>query len=158
MKQLIIFRHAKTEEKSSSGADFDRNLKEKGREDAKKMGLYFPQHFGQPELILCSTANRAMQTSAIYRESSQFKGKLLELPGLYHASASELLDIVLPYTQMYNHIMLIGHNMGISQLANMLSASGCEELPTAGIAVLDFENGIEPYKGQLKAFITPKTI
>jgi phosphohistidine phosphatase len=122
------------------------------------MCLYFPEHYEQPELILCSTANRTMQTSSIYSENSQFKGKLLELPELYHAPASDILDIVLPYTPKYTRIMVIGHNMGISQLANMLSGTGCEELPTAGIAILDFENDIEPYKGQLKAFLTPGTI
>jgi phosphohistidine phosphatase len=158
MKQLFLFRHAKTEEVGLLGSDFKRNLKEKGREDAKKISQYLDQREAHPQLILCSTANRTMQTCEIYLDNVGFEGEVKYLEGLYHASASSILDTINEHIAAYDRVMVIGHNMGISQLADMLCNGGCEELPTAGVVVIRFDEVIEPYIGELKAYITPKNL
>jgi phosphohistidine phosphatase len=156
MKQLILFRHAKTEENSSSGEDFDRNLLDRGKEDAKKIGLFFKAHHDLPLLVLCSNANRTVQTFTIFGEVTDFETSPAYLQSLYHASPSQILDVISDHGEECSRIMVVGHNMGISQLADILCERGCEELPTAGMAIIEFKEKIELYKGKLKAFITPK--
>lgn len=158
MKQLILFRHAKTEEKSDSGEDFDRNLLDRGQADAKKMAMFFKQQHDMPALVLCSSATRTVQTFNIFNEVTAFDGSALYLPSLYHASPGQILDVISEHNQDSGPVMVIGHNMGISQLAGILCERGCEELPTAGMAIIEFKEKIELYKGELKAFITPKHI
>jgi phosphohistidine phosphatase len=158
MIQLFLFRHAKTEEAGLLGLDFKRNLKERGKSDAKKISQYLDEHHKHPQLVLCSTANRTMQTCEIYLQTVDFQGEVVHLENLYHASSSGILDIIKEHQGSHERIMVIGHNMGISQLANMLCTSGCEELPTAGVAIIQFESDIEPYAGKLEAYITPKDI
>ena len=158
MKRLYVFRHAKTEEAGLFGSDFKRNLKERGQEDARKISRHLLENKHIPGIILCSTANRTMQTCEIFVKESGYKGELKHLENLYHASASGILDIIAEHAEDYDRIMVIGHNMGISQLANTLCKSGCEELPTSGVAIIDFRDIIEPYLGELKALITPKNI
>ncbi len=158
MKQIILFRHSKTEERSLMGSDFKRDLKERGREDAKKVSLYLVDKERLPDLVLCSTANRTRQTCEIFTKTTGYDGELSYIEELYHASATGLLDIIQEHVAENERVMLVGHNMGISQLANLLCKDGCEELPTSGIAIIDFKNKIEPHHGDLKTFITPKTI
>ncbi len=158
MKQLFLFRHAKTEERSLTGTDFARNLMERGKDDAKKVSHYLQKQGNLPELVLYSSANRTTQTFDIFYGTTTFGGEVIKLEELYHASASTILDTIEKYSRDYKNMMVIGHNMGISQLANMLCKDGCEELPTAGIAIIEFKENIQSAKGTLKAFITPKTI
>ena len=66
--------------------------------------------------------------------------------------------------------MLIGHNPGMHELALMLSASGDkkarkaleENLPTSGLAVLDFDiddwTDVAFRRGKLALFVSPKLL
>jgi phosphohistidine phosphatase len=158
MKQIILFRHAKTEERSLLGSDFKRDLKDKGKEDAKKVSKFFDSRLRHPEIVLCSTANRTSQTFEIFKKTTGYEGETLYMEELYHSSSSGILDIIQQHIPTHDRIMVVGHNMGISQLAGLLCKNGCEELPTSGIAVIEFLDKVEPYEGELKTFITPKTI
>jgi len=158
MKQIIFMRHAKTEERSLMGADFERNLKERGKEDAKKISLFLQKRAYLPEIILCSPANRTRQTCDLFLKTTHYKGEVKYLENLYHSEASGILEMIKEYSDEHQSIMMIGHNMGISQLANVLCKEGCEELPTAGIVVIEFDSTIELYTGVLKLYMTPKAI
>lgn len=158
MKQLILFRHAKTEEASNSGKDFDRNLLDTGIHAAEKISEYFKLNETMPGIILCSKANRTMQTCEIFKNQAGYYGEIVYLNELYHASSSAILDIATERGKGHDIVMVIGHNMGISQLAALLCENSCEELPTAGMALINFKGEPEPYAGQLKSFLSPKAI
>ncbi len=155
MKTLILVRHAKTEPQSFFKPDFDRNLIDKGKSDIVKVALKLSQLNIKPDVILCSSANRTKQTLELLLKTLDVKTEVVETEKLYHASASEILDVLNNYNQ-YSSIMVIGHNFGISILANLLSNTGAEEMPTSGIHILEFENTIEPYIGKLVHSVRPK--
>jgi len=158
MSELILLRHAKAEEHSLMRPDFKRHLRERGREDSRNMAAHLRKLNIMPDMILCSTANRTRETLEIFINVLDYQGKVEYLESIYHASAPQLLDIVTPYVKNSSRLMLVGHNMGISNMADRLCKQGCQELPTCGIAIVGFSRQIEPYQCELKMYLTPKTI
>lgn len=157
-KKLLLLRHAKSEEISFTKPDFKRNITEKGSNDILKVANYFNSKYSFPNLILCSSANRTMQTAQLFLAEQNVNPNIIYLDNLYHASASELLEIINQYKATFDFIAVIGHNFGISQLADILSTDGCSELPTSGFALFEFQKDYEIYKGNLIEFLHPKNI
>ncbi|MCC6817523.1 MAG: histidine phosphatase family protein [Bacteroidia bacterium] len=158
MKTLFLLRHSKTEPQSLIKSDFNRKLIERGHLDIKKVAQKFNELNMMPDLILCSTAVRARETLTGFVEETGKQYQIEFLDGLYHASASEILDIIHSYQHAHDAIMVVGHNFGISNLANWLSLNGAEELPTSGMHILEFETSLEPTTGKLIHFLKPKAI
>ena len=63
MKKLLIMRHAKSCWKDSDLSDHERPLKKRGKNDAKKMGKLLKSKKIIPDVIICSTAERAKETA-----------------------------------------------------------------------------------------------
>ncbi len=158
MKTLILLRHAKSELPSVSQKDFDRRLNDRGKIDIIKVGVAFNLLGILPDCILCSSSARTRETLDAYLKVSGHKTKIHYLDQLYHASASEILNTVNQYVDQYNCIMVVGHNFGISTLAYKLSSNGAEQMSTSAIHVLQFDNQIEAYKGNLIHSLNRKSI
>lgn len=158
MKTLILLRHAKSELPSVSQKDFERRLNDRGKIDIIKVGVAFNLLGILPDCILCSSAVRTRETLDSYLKVSGHKTKIHYLDQLYHASASEILNTVNQYVDEYNCIMVVGHNFGISTLADKLSSSGAEQMSTSAIHVLQFEDKIEAYQGNLIHSLNRKSI
>jgi phosphohistidine phosphatase len=61
MRELIIMRHAQAA--NSSYRDFDRELTDKGLQQATQMGTWLQQQGFQADVIISSSAVRAYQTA-----------------------------------------------------------------------------------------------
>jgi|SRR5436190_15587640 len=174
MRRLMLWRHAKTETDAPSGQDHDRRLDERGRRDAAEMGSWIGRHPPFPDLVLVSTAVRAQQTwdLAWLAMKDRIAAPRVELlDELYGAEPTQLLKIVrLAEAQAPKQIMLVGHNPGMHELAMMLAGSGDkparkaieDNLPTAGLAILDFDTDdwtdIGFRRGNLSRFVSPKLL
>lgn len=158
MKTLVLLRHAKTEPQSLIKSDFNRKLIDRGHSDIRKVASKLMQTGVKPSVILCSTATRAKETLDGFLTEFEFDAPIEYLDALYHASASDILNTAMPFFEKYDTVMVIGHNFGISNLANWMSFSGAEEMPTSGIHVLQFDKSIEPYSGKILHTLTPKSI
>ena len=178
MRRLMLLRHAKTEHDAPSGHDQDRRLDDRGRLDAAAIGGWIGRHPPVPDAVLVSTAVRAHQTWEIAREA--MKDALREpasqphvelLDELYGADPAQLLQIIrMAETADPARLMLIGHNPGMHELALMLTGSGDasakkaieDNLPTAGLAILDFDTDdwtdIGFRRGNLSQFVSPKLL
>jgi phosphohistidine phosphatase len=162
MQRLILFRHAKTENRAASGADFDRALVERGRADAKRMGERLAAAGLAPDLVLLSTALRARETWACARDSFP-RARIDIREGLYDATPEEVAAELEHGVAAADTVMVIGHNPSLQELAvNLLvdgggSAMDIETLssgfPTATAAViaLDGAGG-----ARLEALLHPK--
>ncbi len=158
MKQLILLRHAKSISLLNEMSDFKRTLNDKGRKDAPKVALAFDDLKIVPDTILCSNAYRTKETIQLFMETLKWKTiPVVYTDELYHASASGIYNLVAKYPE-YNNIMVVGHNFGISDLANHLSDNGASEMNTCGLYVLRFKDGIEWNKGEILTYISPKNI
>lgn len=158
MRILILLRHAKSEEPGFIKPDYERKLKEKGVRDINKVAAEFIKLDLNPSIILCSSATRTRETLHEFLGHLQTVPEVKFFESLYHASASEILDHINTYGKDSDIIMEVGHNFGISQLADYLSRDTCRELPTSGLVVLGFEKDIEMGKGKILHLIIPKEI
>jgi len=61
MKKLILVRHAKSSWKNPALSDFNRPLNKRGKRDAPYMGKKLREKGIKPELIIASSAVRALR-------------------------------------------------------------------------------------------------
>lgn len=119
MLTLTIVRHAKTNQESSTGKDFDRDLLPRGISQCAELSAYLKSAPFKPEIILVSTAKRTQKTFELIHHS--FSGiEKIEGSEFYLASHQELLQFFWTLKHTKN-AMLIGHNYGISDLASYIT-------------------------------------
>jgi phosphohistidine phosphatase len=133
MKQLTLLRHAKSSRKDTSLADFDRPLNKRGREDAPRMGRWLRQQELAPDLVLVSPAARTRATAEAVLESlGVAAGRVLFREDIYEAEIGELLEMLRALDDASAHVLLVGHNPGLTDLWNHLSTVRTENIPTCG--------------------------
>jgi phosphohistidine phosphatase len=138
VKTLILVRHAKSRWKKPL-PDRLRPLNKRGQRDAPMMGERLARREIEPDLIVSSPATRALVTAeAIAQEIGYPEEEIRADERLYNASAFELLEIIQELDDALEHVMLFGHNPGLTDLANEL---GCDidNIPTCGVVELRFE-------------------
>lgn len=139
MKKLWILRHAKSDWGSPSLPDFERPLNKRGLANAPAMGAFLSEH-GLPDLVLCSPARRARQTAERVSESMGYAvGRIQFEPRIYEASPETLLDVIEQVPDAVQHLMLVGHNPGLTMLVNMLGGS-LDNLPTCSVISFEFDS------------------
>lgn len=140
MKTLTIVRHAKSSWKDSSLSDRERPLNKRGKRDAPIMGGRISDVGIRPSLIISSPAVRAWKTARAVARSLNYPLEFLQRePALYLASVEKILDVIRAQDNTFNSILLVGHNPGLTDFVNYLSAGLTENLPTAGVAAFDIE-------------------
>ncbi len=163
MKTLILMRHAKALKDSPDFLDHSRSLSDKGKEDAKLMSHALKKEKYLPDFIVSSTSKRTIKTAKIVLEELNLKQESLELESdLYEASTSDILHVIRAIPDNQKSVMLIGHNPSFTSMIGLLSSTFIENLPTSGIAVIQFN--IPTWKltqhqsGKLVWFMHPKLL
>ena len=179
MRRLLLLRHAKTEHDAPSGQDQDRRLDDRGRLDAAAIGTWIGRTPPLPDQVLVSTAVRARQTweiagqamKDVAREPAAAKWQVEFLDEIYGAEPTQLLRIVrMAEVGDPKSLLVVGHNPGMHELALMLTGDGetaakkalQDNLPTAGLAILDFATDdwseVTFRGGKLVQFTSPKLL
>lgn len=170
MRRLILLRHAKSDWASPGASDHARPLAPRGREAARRIGAYMAHHALVPDLVICSTAARARQTWDLVTAEFSAKIPLSIDQRIYEVGADRILDVIKQTNDQVHVLLLVGHNPGLRDLAELLIASGevearqrlLEKLPTAGLAVIDFPHDdwrkLHRKAGRLDRFVAPRTI
>lgn len=157
---LVIIRHAKTEVQHFGQEDFDRNLVERGIEDAKKMAARLEQY--QPDLIIASTANRTQQTAQIFAQTLGYDvAKIDSKEKLYQCSSETIQRVAGKVSDSIKTCYIIAHNPGISDFVyDMNKEDFLGSLPTCGYVIFEFEaNGWSEFTNvpkSIKLFDYPK--
>ena len=155
MKRLILFRHAKTERDSDSGRDFDRQLAERGRSDARRMGEEIRKLGLTVDLIVSSPAARAAETAQLAGLQPRFDERI------YDASAGDLQTILQSVDDSVGSLMLIGHNPGFERLASRLIGENVE-MATGSLAEIEIPVDAWPDTGsgaaRLVRFLKPREL
>lgn len=144
MKTLYLLRHAKSSWDDPGLKDEERPLNERGFRAATVMGLYFAQCGFRPDLILCSTARRALETLDQVRPRLAGKPALSIDKAIYRADSAALLKIVRDLPETAGSALLVGHNPALEEFCLSLIGSGPKELraalaqkyPTGALTVL----------------------
>ena len=103
------------------------------------MGRRLAERSVDPDLLLVSSAKRTRQTAKLVAaELVHSDFELAIEPGIYLASPGELLEIIRSVDDGVNELVLIGHNPGLTQLANLLLPElRLYNLPTSGVVAID---------------------
>jgi phosphohistidine phosphatase len=161
-KTLIVMRHAKTETQLADQKDYERNLVERGKNDAALMAERLVQSGCKPDLILYSSANRTAQTTAIVLKTAGFEqAETRPLQQLYHAGAATIENEVMAVADSVETLMIVGHNPGISEFTYHCDPKSIiSEMPTSAIAVFSFEadnwQGFAHAKKKLNVYDYPR--
>jgi phosphohistidine phosphatase len=170
MLTLSLLRHAKSSWKNPTLPDRERPLATRGVADAPVMGRAMAERGIDPELILCSSARRTVDTLALVLPELKVEPKVVYEDSLYHPSPAEMLQMLRTIQPGANRVMIVGHNPEIQAFALDLIGSGpkhvrdrlTEKFPTAGLAVINFTAGlwssIDVNSGSLNLFLTPKEL
>ncbi len=169
MLTLSLLRHAKSDWSSPGMDDFDRPLAPRGLEAAPRMGAFMAHAGVKPHLVLCSAALRTRQTLDLVLPHIGEPQVSIE-PGLYLAPAPTMLARLRKVASDATHVMMIGHDPGMHELAVALVGSGdaqgrkalAVKFPTAALAVMTFDitawSEAGPGKARLLRFVTPRSI
>jgi len=149
IKRLFLIRHAKAELGSDTLQDIDRPLSLRGYEAAHFMSRHMKGNH-HPHAMISSPAIRAISTALIFAREFEFPENLLQLNGSFYESTVEnLVTQIAGFDDACEHIFMFGHNPSITQLANILTESRIDHVPTCGIVGIDI--GASTWKALDKA-------
>lgn len=139
MKQLTIVRHAKSDW-STGLTDFQRPLNRRGKKAAPEMGKRLAAAGYVPDLILSSPAERTRSTAAAVTAALGLDPSMILFDDrLYGAGVGLFLEVLAEIDPTVVHTMLVGHNPGITDLANYLGDRPIQNVPTAGVVHIEME-------------------
>lgn len=141
-RRLTLLRHGKAQPVDACAEDFERALTRRGSIEAREMALRIVYRDLIPDLILVSPAERAWATAEIIAEACELDEEQVQCAReLYLATPEATWRLLTRRDPALIHIMICGHNPGLSQIASRLGPKPCRrELPTAGIASAVWHN------------------
>jgi phosphohistidine phosphatase len=133
MKSLLLLRHAKSSWSNPNVADHDRPLNARGKQDAPRMGRLLRQLDLVPDLIISSTAKRAVSTAEAVAVESGYENEIELARHLYHAWPGTFVEALRAVDEAYQRVMIVGHNPGLEELVEELTGL-TERMPTGALA------------------------
>jgi phosphohistidine phosphatase len=174
VKRLLLLRHAKAVPGGAKVDDHGRELAARGRSDAPTMGRYMRKHDFVPDLVLCSTSKRTIETAELVFGEFREKPDTEFVEALYLAEADALIAAVRAVSDACESVCFVGHNPGMEVCAGILARDPVkrkekdaldaleEKFPTCALAILDFDlkrwRDMEPGTGMLIDFVRPRDL
>jgi phosphohistidine phosphatase len=162
-RRITLLRHAKSDWNSPTRDDFDRPLNARGMNDAPRMGRQLHQRGLHPQLILSSSAVRAISTARIVATELGYSAESIQTDDdLYLATPKMLLQILCRTGATYTDVLLVGHNPGLTDLANRIGNVTIDNIPTCGALCIELAadkwEALTDGVGQLVWFDFPKNL
>ena len=140
MKVITFLRHSKSSWENNL-EDIHRPLSKIGIEKIKKIAISSKDHFISSEIILTSSANRALYTSVLLsRILSINLNKIRICDELYTFNYNKVFDFIETIDNNYSKVVLVGHNPAFTDISNYFSENKILNLPTARWFSLKFES------------------
>jgi phosphohistidine phosphatase len=168
MRTLLLLRHAKAVPPDEADDDHERALAERGHAQAERIATHLADEGCAPDLVLCSTARRTVETLAHVRHALPAEAQVAIERRLYLASPGALLSRIQDAPDDARAVLVIGHNPGLEDLARGLAGGGrrkalerLDAFSTAALAVLRFDGrwrDLAPGGARLEALVRPKDL
>ncbi len=167
MITLYLLRHAKSGWEDTSLDDFDRPLAKRGQKEVVEVADLLRAGDYRPDRIVCSTSLRTRETLAGLLPVLSKDIDIRLDHRLYEAEVDALVAVIRECGRSAASLMLIGHNPGFEELADLVIGGGernalkqlRDKIPPAGLAVIQFEADswadVVAGGGRLTAFHTP---
>ncbi|GMQ77767.1 MAG: histidine phosphatase family protein [Anaerolineae bacterium] len=162
MKSLLILRHAKSSWKNKYLSDHDRPLNKRGKRDAPRMGQLIRNEDLVPDLILTSSAERALKTAEAAADACGFEDEIQIVRSFYHGSIGTYHDVLSQVSDKISRVLIVGHNPGLEDFLEDLIGVW-ERLPTAALAhitlpIRSWKNFDEQIEGHLENLWVPREL
>jgi phosphohistidine phosphatase len=169
VRTLVLLRHLKSAWDAPGLADHDRPLAPRGHRAGERIRRHLEQAGVSPQLVLCSSAVRAVETWQAVRDALPDDLQLQIEDGLYLASSESLLARLNDVPGTVDTVLVVAHNPGIGNLALGLAGTGdadavdrmAEKYPTGGLATLAFEGSWAALTwgdAELLEFVVPREL
>lgn len=159
---IVLMRHAKA--KKAGVTDFERELAERGRADARAAGVWLAAQGISPDHAFVSASSRTRETWAAVAEAASWRLAATDDRGLYGAEPDTALDLMRTTPDAARTLMVIGHNPTVAYLAQLLDDGEGDGdagnrmamgYPTSAMAVLAYDGDwaeIGPHSARLVGF------
>jgi phosphohistidine phosphatase len=158
MKNLILIRHGK----SSWNAplrDVDRPLEHSGIRNSNDVALDCVSFLPSVYVIWSSTAKRASETAMIFAQNILYPIESIVFnEELYTFDECQLENVIKSFNNVYESVILFGHNGAITNFVNKFGDIFIDNIPTSGFVSLEFDtdNWDKINNGKIKKIIFPK--
>ena len=144
-RRLTLLRHAKSSWDDAAQSDRERPLNKRGLRDAPRMGQRFAEQRPIPAKIISSDAERAQETARIIASQFGYKADTVVTDSrLYLASARHILEVLESVGSGEQNLMVVGHNPGMTELANLIANVRIDNMPTC--AALCIETDVQDWR------------
>lgn len=170
MSKLILLRHAKSDWGDSDQPDHDRPLSPRGERSALVMGRYMRQAGYQPDIVVCSTAERTRQTLSLVETQIPLPQATFSRD-LYLCGPRDVIRFLNALAGPHGDVLVVGHNPDLELAVQLLAHPGSnpdlhraiqQKYPTAGLVVMEVAGGADypgtPGTAELIDFQTPKSL
>lgn len=138
-RKLYLVRHAKAAKMDSAIEDIDRPLHETGIAEAYEIASQLFKSSDIPQLIISSSATRAISTALIYQRVLQVPfDKIRITDKLYEIDINDLFEFVSDLDDRFHSIMLFGHNPSFTSFSAKMEHS-IIHMPTGSVVKFEFE-------------------
>lgn len=151
MKVVTLVRHAKSSWKDRTLPDHLRPLNKRGKRDAPMMGERLAERGVEVDQMISSPATRAKTTAEAVAEEIGYPWEEIVVDErLYHGEVFELLQVIQGLEDYVHHVMLFGHNPGLTELTNYLSPYYIDNVPTCGVVELRYDTDTWACPGEVE--------
>jgi phosphohistidine phosphatase len=169
MRELLLLRHAKSSWDQPGVSDRERELAPRGLTAAARMGDLLREQDLAPDLVLCSTARRTVDSWKLAGARLERQPRVTYCDALYLAAPDRILDLIRRHGGSAQRLLLVGHNPGLHQCATRLTGAGAQALrarlaqkfPTGALARIGVAGGwaeLAPGSGELLGFWIPREL
>jgi phosphohistidine phosphatase len=161
MKRVVIVRHAKAVPYGYDD-DFNRDLRDRGKNDAKMVSKELNTLEIKPDAIISSPAKRAIKTARIFAEHLGFEEKSITLEqSIYEGlTTSEFVELIQSLDDDLQTVFFFGHNPDFHIFTGNLLKNYHDDMPTCAAIGIDFPvetwKLVEARTGENAFRLTPK--
>ncbi|WP_319267369.1 histidine phosphatase family protein [uncultured Draconibacterium sp.] len=161
MKQVVIVRHGKAVPYGYED-DFTRDLRERGKKDAKLISDELKKRSIKPDKIISSPAKRAFKTAMIFAENLDFRRQdIITVEDIYDGlTTNDFLELIKTLPQNANTVFFFGHNPGFYYYVCNLLDEFYSDMPTTSTVGINFDiekwEDAEARSGKLAFHLVPR--
>ena len=160
MKNLILVRHAKSSWEVPIH-DKERALTCQGIKDAHLVSVEAKDSIPKTYIIWSSSAKRATDTALIFAQNISYPiESIVYKDDLYTFDEKNLEKVIKSCSNIFESVILFGHNAAITDFVNKFGDIFIENVPTSGFVSLKFDT--DDWKkiknGKIKKIIFPKDL
>jgi len=160
MKRVVIVRHGKSVPYGYED-DFNRDLRERGKNDARLVSNQLHKQGIVPDFIISSPAKRALKTARIFAKNLVYQGNIKEEPAIYNGlTTNEFIDLIRSLPNEVKNVFFFGHNPGFYYYVANLLNEFYGDMPTTSTVGINFDinnwKKVDARSGNLAFHLMPR--